>query len=56
MLFLGAGSSTPFEIGDIEDFTNTIVNKTQGDLKKTINRIKIILKKSNNGEPALGSI
>jgi hypothetical protein len=54
MLFLGAGASTQFKIGDIEDLTEKIVNETEGDLRKTINKIKTILNKSKNREPIFG--
>jgi hypothetical protein len=33
MLFLEAGASVPFGIGDIEDFTREILDKTEGNLR-----------------------
>jgi hypothetical protein len=56
MLFLGAGASKPFEIGDIEDLTERIVNETTGDLKETIHKIQEILDKSKNEELRYGFI
>ena len=46
MLFLGAGASTVVGIGDIEDFTREIINRTEGNLRDNINIIQRILSRS----------
>lgn len=46
MLFLGAGASVPMGIGDIENFTRIIIERTEGNLRNTIDTIQRILNSS----------
>ena len=40
MLFLGTGASVPLGIGDIEVFTKEIIDRTEGNLRKTLTQFK----------------